>query len=204
LNKKGKITSTKWEIVVLIAVAVVIIAIFLVNLPDLMGKPLLTWNEKTNIVLTFVIAMFAVLNGYSAYSRVNIEKKKYAVESASNELEKAYGPIYTILSKPVKQDESTIELLVSEKLLLDEKLSIYRCMFPANITDYWEKNIRKIEPSLSTDSLAGAKDLMHGTYSLASGMIDVYKIPLEFVEMFTAEYKKRIKNQQELLTKLAI
>jgi hypothetical protein len=105
LNKKRKITSTKWEIVVIIAVAVVIIAILMVNLPDFMGTPLLTWNEKTNIVLTFVLAMFAVLNGYSAYSRVNMDKKKYAVENASNELEKGYGPIYAILSKTVKEDE---------------------------------------------------------------------------------------------------
>lgn len=177
-----------------------IIIVILISLPDLLSKPFFTLTDKTNIILTSVLAMFAVIQGYSAYNQVSMEKKRNEIEALSNELEKAYGPIHAILSKPVRQDENAINLQVSEKLIIDEKLSTYHCMFSANITDYWEKNIRKSEPNLSTDPLTGSKDLLNSSYSIASGVIDAYRIPLEFVEMFNAEYAKRIAAQRELLT----
>jgi hypothetical protein len=191
----------KVQTVILVPVMILVIAILIITLPDLLGKPFFTLTDKTNIVLTLVLAIFAVIQGYSAYTQVSMEKKKNKVKAISDELEKAYGPIYAILSKPTKEGESYLEISVSEKLIMDEKLSIYQCMFPANIFSNWETNIRKTEPYLSNDPLAGAKDLTHGHFSVASGMIDVYKIPLEFAEMFTAEYKKRIEKQRALLTK---
>jgi hypothetical protein len=188
----------KIERIIVIPAVVIALVILLINSPDLVGAPLLTWSEKTNVILTTVLATFAVIEGYSTYVKLKMEKKRYAVNSASDELEKAYGPIYTVLSKPAKQGESTIYLQVSEKLIMDEKLSTYRCMFPANITDYWENNIRKLEPSLSTDVLASARSLMNGHFSYA--MVDAYKIPLEFVDLFTTEYVKRTETLRKLLT----
>jgi hypothetical protein len=181
-----------------VAIAVVITAIFAVNLPDIMGTALLTWNEKTNIVLTFVIAMFAVIEGYSAYSQVKLEKKKYAVQSISDELEKAYGPINAILSKYVKHNEKAIVISLSEKAILDEKLSSYRCLFSSEIIDYWEKNIRKMEISWETNLLSFARNL--GNPNFANSEMEVYKIPIEFVNMFSTEYRKKIEKQREILT----
>jgi hypothetical protein len=196
---KTKIASV--QAVIMIPVAILVVAIILINLPDLLGAHFFTVTDKTNIVLTLVLAMFAVIQGISAYIQVNMEKKRNEIQALSDELEKAYGPIYAILSKPVREGENNIEVLVREKLVMDEKLSAYRSMFSANITDYWEKNIRKIEPCLSTDALAGAKELMRGSHSTVFGMIDVYKIPVEFVEIFTAEYIKKTEFHRELLKK---
>jgi len=160
----------------------------------------LSLTEITNIALTSVIAIFAVIQGYSVYVQVKIEKKRNEIEVVSEELEKAYGPIHAMLSRPLNKEEKVIELLVNDKLVVDEKLSTYRCMFSPAIIEYWEKNISHLEAHMSNDSLAGAHELIGGHFSVASGMVDVFDIPLEFVEMLNSEYMKIVQKQRELLS----
>ena len=52
---------------------------------------------------------------------------------------------------------------------------------------------------MSSDILAGAHALIGGHYSVASGMVDVFKIPSEFAELFNSAYMQIIEKQQELL-----
>jgi hypothetical protein len=104
----------------------------------MIGTPLFALNEKVNIILTSVLSMFAVIQGYSAYVQVELEKKRNQIKAVSDELEKAYGPIHAILSRPLKREENKIELLVNDKILLDEKFSTYRSMFSVKLIEYWE------------------------------------------------------------------
>jgi hypothetical protein len=156
-------------------------------------------TEITNIALTSVIAIFAVIQGYSAYIQVKIEKKRNEIKAVSDELEKAYGPIHAILSRPLNKKKTVIELHINDKLAIDEKLSIYHSIFSSAIVEYWEKNIRHLKAHVSNDILAGAHELMSNRFSIASGMVDVFDIPLEFVEMFNSEYKKIVQKQRKLL-----
>jgi hypothetical protein len=156
--------------------------------------------DKTNIILTATIALFAIVQGMAAFNQHEMQKRKYRSQAANDELEKGYGPINAILGKPNRQGEDFIELHISEKREMDERLSTYFYMFPANLADYWVKNLQKTKPTMSNDPLAGAHDLIRGNFSVASGLIDVYKIPLEFVQMFKTEYAVRVQKMNLLLT----
>ncbi len=57
------------------------------------------FEQKTDLILTFSIAIFAAIEGYAMYMRFKMEENQHQVSDARNELEKAYGPLYTILKK---------------------------------------------------------------------------------------------------------
>ena len=172
------------------------------NLPDLLGVPMFALTDKTNIVLTSVIGPVCcysrVLSLYSG--KYGKEKKRNEIKAVSDELEKAYGPISAILNRPLNKEGNVIELLVNDKLIMDEKFLTYRCMFSQSVTEYWAKKIRNLEARISHDSLAGAHILASGQFTAASGMVDVFEIPVEFVDMFNSEYMNIIAKQQDLLT----
>ena len=70
----------------------------------------LTFMDKTTLLLTFALASFAAVEGFSTFKRASMESKRDQIEDARNELEKAYGPLYTLLNKPAKSENSAFWL----------------------------------------------------------------------------------------------
>lgn len=170
----------------IIGIAIIGLALFT---PELLGFQLgLSYTEKTNVLLTFAIAMFAAVEGYSTYMQVELEHNKNVILDARNELEKVYGPLYTLLRVPIDVKKKTMELDGKEKMLLDEKFSTYPFMFPSIVYDLWQKKIRSLKhSSIHLD----ANDLVVGLYS----------IPLDFVSKINEEYVHRVKSLKKLLEK---
>jgi len=168
----------------------------LVHIPDihflLVGKsipnaPIFPFNEKISIILTFAISMFAAVEGYSTYMHVVLADKRNRIEDARNELEKAYGPLYTVLNKfaPFTEEEKSFELSQEEKSLLDKTMATYPFMFPSEIYDYWRQNIQNLGPYAYTSNLQPAG----------------YEIYMEFRDKINEEYDRKVKEYNELLGK---
>lgn len=149
----------------------------------------LTFMDKTTLLLTFALAAFAAVEGFSTFKRGSTESKRHQIEDARNELEKAYGPLYTLLNKPAKSENSTFWLDFEERRRINEIMATYPFMFPPEIMELWQEKIRKLAPALETSDLKSAK------YELN---LDVY---LELRNLINEEYNKRVKNYRELLEK---
>jgi hypothetical protein len=145
----------------------------------------LTYGDKINIMLTFAIAMFAAVEGYSTYTQVMLEDRRNKTESAKEELEKAYGPLYTLLNRFQFGTSKKVALSEGDKKLLDQILAAYPFMFPAEIYDMWHQNIYK----MSADMYVGTT------------VIYTYDIPKEFVEKIAAEYDRRVRLYNEMFGK---
>ncbi len=176
------------KIVLWIPVIAIAVIGFALYIPELLGFRLgLSYTEKTSIILTSAITLFAAIEGYSTYMQVELENKKNMIEDARNELEKAYGPLYTLLNtfhfKSDKQKE--FYLGNNEKIHVDEILATYPFMFPPEIYDLWLKKIQNLSPSLDVDTFT-TKD---------------YTIPFEFRDRINEEYGRRVKKYNELLKK---
>ena len=148
----------------------------------------LSYTDRTTILLTSALTMFAAIEGYSTYMHVELENRKNKIEDARNELEKAYGPIYTLLnafdisSDPKKECYLTPEY----KDRLDEIVARYPYVFPDKIYSFWQDTIRNLKPAF----LDGHE--LTPSY---------YEIPLTFRDMINEEYDRRVKKYNELLKK---
>jgi hypothetical protein len=158
------------------------------------------FKDKLNAFLTFLIAIFTVIGSYSAYLQIEIGKNKGKVDDARNELEKAYGLIYTILNKTIEKDANVIKINRHEKETLDKIMSRYPFMFSQNIRQYWQNNIRTLE-SKEAFKIDTIKYLSGSGPFGASQSYEEYQIPLEFVNIFNDEYNKKIQNYDILLGK---
>lgn len=170
----------KYKLVLWIPVVGIVIIFLALYLPEIVGAHLeLSYTDRTNIILTFAIMIFAAVEGYSTFLQVVLEDRRNQIEDAKNELEKAYGPLYTLLrhARRIETDDRTVELSGFHKPQLDEILSTYPFMFPTEIYDLWQKKIR---------------NLVDAPY---------YHIPLEFIEKMNEEYDRRVKKYNELLKK---
>lgn len=147
----------------------------------------LTYSDKINIMLTFAIAMFAAVEGYSTYTQVVLEDRRNKMESAKDELEKAYAPLYTLLSRfqfGASEDEVVLE--ESDKTRLDRIMAAYPFMFPAEIYEIWHQKIYKMKEHVTVDML---------------NFQPSYEIPKEFVEKIAKEYDLRVKRYNEIFGK---
>jgi len=147
----------------------------------------LTFMDKTTILLTFALAVFAAIEGFSTFKRASTEDKRHLVEDARNELEKAYGPLYMLLNKPSKDDTAFLWLDFDERKKIDEIIATYPFMFPSQITEMWQQKIRYLALVLETSDIKSPK------YELN---LDVYK---ELRNMINEEYTGRVKNYRKLL-----
>ena len=147
----------------------------------------LQFIEKTNIILTVGIVYFAAMEGYSTFLQVILEGRRNRIEDARNELEKAYGPLYTLLNRVEETRENVVELNEGEKSYLDRILATYPFMFPSEIYNVWRQRIQTHEAGFY---LGPGEDIR-----------PVYSIPLEFRDMINEEYDRRVKLYNELLKK---
>ncbi len=147
--------------------------------------------EKTDMMLTFTIAVFAAIEGYSMFKRAFLEDKRFKVDDASSEIEKAYGPLYTLLNKvaPSESGKNSFWLEFEERKKIDEIMATYPFMFPQKINEFWQQKIRKPQSLVQTSNL-----------DLAGLGIDLGAY-LEFRKMVNAEYDLRVEKYRELIEK---
>ena len=147
----------------------------------------LTFMDKTTILLTFALAVFAAIEGFSTFKRAGMEGKRHQIEDARNELEKAYGPLYTLLNNPSKSATGTLWLDYDERKRIDEIIATYPFMFPAEVTEMWQQKIRNLTSTFDSHNAKASKYEVN---------LDVY---VELRKMINQEYSVRVKNYRELL-----
>ena len=117
----------------------------------------LTFMDKTTILLTFALAFFAAIEGFSTFKRASTEAKRHQIEDARNELEKAYGPLYMLLNKSSKSGNEVLWLDYDERKKIDEIIATYPFMFPASITEMWQQKIRNLTSTFDNPNVKSSK-----------------------------------------------
>lgn len=171
-----------------------VVLILILYSPELTGARIpvlsdLNFDEKTSITLTFSIAVFAAIEGYATFKRAILEENRYLVADARNELEKAYGPLYTLLNKmvPNGRDKSSFWLEFEERRKIDEIMATYPFMFPPQIYSLWQEKIRNLQSQLQSSGLG----------SVGVGIdLGVY---VELKKLINEEYERRVKKYYELI-----
>jgi len=190
--KRRKLGRSK--LIVYFPVIGLAIIVFLLLFPEIylliVGEPIqipllfdLSYRDKIDIFLSFAIAMFAAVEGYSTYMEVVLEDRRNKMDSARDELEKAYAPLYTLFNRyqwGATQDK--IFLDDGEKMQLDQIMAAYPFMFPADIFEFWHQKINKMKAT----QIDLRKDASY------------FEIPKEFVEKIAREYDLRVKRYNEI------
>jgi hypothetical protein len=147
-------------------------------------------GEKTNIILTFSIAVFAAIEGYSMWKRGELEAYRHKIADARYELEKAYGPMYTLLNKavPSGKENSDFWLDFEERKKIDEIMATYPFMFPNEINTLWQEKIRNPQTLVQASLERGGVGIDLGVY-------------LELKKMVNEEYTRRVKSYHRLIEK---
>ena len=186
----------KEQYILFLPLLLLVVLLVILNIPQILGIRIpvlsdLSFIEKTNMLLTFAIAFFAAVEGYSTFKKNALEQKRHVIEDARNELEKAYGPLYTLINKhaasPHAQKDFWLEF--DERKKLDEIMATYPFMFPPKINNLWEAKIRNI------GSLLDTSDLKSGRYKVG---LEAYS---EFRNLINEEYEQRVNHYRELLEK---
>lgn len=144
----------------------------------------LSYRDKIDIFLSFAIAIFAAVEGYSTYTQVFLEDRRSKMDSAKDELEKAYAPLYTLFNRflfGASEDEVVLE--ENDKTGLDRIMAAYPFMFPAEIYEIWHQKIYKMKAGVAIDM---------------NNLTPSYAIPKEFVEKIVAEYDRRVTRYNEM------
>lgn len=151
----------------------------------------LKFEQQTSLLLTFAIASFAGIEGYSTFMRASLEKRRHQIEDARNELEKAYGPLYSLLNKTEATDDqkTTFWLEFDERKKLNEIMATYPFMFPPRINSLWQEKIRNLGTVIESSSLK------------PTGYDINLTVYVEFRKMINEEYVLRVKNYHKLVEK---
>jgi len=159
--------------------------IFAMNVPVLSS---MGFTDKITVLLTFALASFAAIEGYSTLMRTSLEAKWHKIEDARNELEKAYGPLYTLLNKITSSSDEKkgFWLEFDERKKLDEIMATYPFMFPSQINDLWQQKIRKLGTLLGNSDVKSVHEIN----------LDVY---VELRNLINAEYARKVNEYHELL-----
>ena len=138
--------------------------------------------------LAVVATLIGVFLGWFLSNQT--QKRTLKISEIKNELEKAYGILYSIVSKPeefVKVDggnELRVVVSKEEKMELDRILRRYPHMFPLGIIVLWRTEIRNLEPFRTIRG-----------YNLAK---DYFGIPVKFKEGITEEYNQRLEEYYKI------
>ena len=189
--KRRKLGKSK--LIVYFPVIGLAIIVFLLLFPEIylliVGEPIqipllsdLSYRDKIDIFLSFAIAMFAAVEGYSTYMEVVLEDRRSKMDSARDELEEAYAPLYTLFNKYQWGATDKFVLEDGEKARLDQIMAAYPFMFPADIYELWQQKIKGMKPTQTR-----LMDLTH-----------YFEIPKEFVEKIFREYDLRVKRYNEI------
>jgi hypothetical protein len=146
------------------------------------------YSDRLIILLTFAITIFTMVGSYSTYLQVVFAQAASRIEDARNELEKAYGPLYSILNYPVRVEEKSVKIGVRDFKTIDRIISVYPWMFPERVRISWNET-RRPTPSISPREMSlGQTELLHD-------------VPREFRDMVNDEYRHRVERYDRLLGK---
>ena len=146
---------------VLIASLIFVVVILAVLV--LLSYPSLRTPDNLNIFLTLALVLFAGAEVASTVSRDRTEKRRKRTIDLRNELEKLYGPVYSVLNNVVYEEIKTGNLTNSQRTSLDETFS--KEPFVLDSQEEWRLNIRNLDNSAP--------------------------IPMRFVEYFNNEYERK-------------
>jgi cell division protein FtsL len=149
----------------------------------------LTFMDKTTLLLTFALTSFAAIEGFSTFNHAQTLAKRHQIDDARNELEKAYGPLYTLLNKIAKAENTAFWLDFEERRRINEIIATYPFMFTLQIIELWQEKIRNLATTFESSDLKSAKYEFN---------LDVY---LELRNLINEEYNRRVKNYRDLLEK---
>jgi len=128
--------------------------------------------------------------GKQYYSRRNRARaqENFKIEDAWKTLERAYGPIYSLLNGNKYEQTGKVILDIMEidekdKNNMDQIMIIYPFLFTDEINKYWRKNIFKSE-------LKYTKGSLHRP---------IFYIHVKFRDMINKEYEKKVKEHNKLL-----
>jgi hypothetical protein len=183
----------KERLMLYVPISALIILILVLYSPEIFSThiPVLSevkFEQKTDLILTFSIAVFAAMEGYATYQRWSMEHNRHKVEDARNELQRAYGPLYTLLNKrvPANHEKNSFWLDFDERKRIDEIMATYPFMFPAQIHDLWQQKIRSPVSFVQEPSEPTGIGIDLSSY-------------LELRDMINKEYTSRVKAYRELL-----
>jgi len=143
------------------------------------------YSDRLVILLTFAITIFTMVGSYSTYLQVVFAQSTSRIEDARNELEKAYGPLYSLLNSLYEGEHNTIRAREAEKQHMDNIFATYPFMFPPDIYDDW---IKKVQP-------------IKLTVYPRKEEVPMYHIPNEFRNKLNEEYSIRVERYNKLLGK---
>lgn len=149
------------------------------------------------ILVGTISPLVGVLVGWFLAKRS--QEKTLKISEIRNELEKGYGPLYSIVDRPeemVKTDkgeEGKVVISKEEKRELDRILMSYPHMFPYEIVVLWRKQIKDLESFRTSQEveLNSHPALAHPIGSVRAIYIDWFGIPFEFKDKITKEYEQR-------------
>jgi hypothetical protein len=170
-----------------------IILVFVLYSPQIFARNVpffssMGFTDKITVLLTFALASFAAVEGYSTFLRTSLEAKWHKIEDARNELEKAYGPLYTLLNKITSSSDENkgFWLEFDERKKLDEIMATYPFMFPSPINELWQQKIRTLGILLANSDVKSVHKIS----------LDVY---VELRKLINAEYARKVNEYHELL-----
>lgn len=143
--------------------------------------------DMINLLLTSIIALFAILQGMIMYVEYVLRRESNKLESAKKDLETTYAPLFTLLNGYSRTEKEGIRITEDQKWNLDLIFATYS--LPVAIKEYWKTKIQKMKTTTSFQVVNQTK------YP-----VQTYLIPNEFKDMINAEYEKRIKEYNNLLT----
>lgn len=149
------------------------------------------WLGIGNIFASAASGLIGVLIGWHLANKT--QKKMLKISEIRNELEMAYGTLYSIVSRPeemVKVDggrELRVVVSESEKEQIDGILKMYPHMFPYEIVVLWRTEIRDLEPC---EEIGVSIEPLIFKFK--------FGIPLKFKEKITGEYEKRLQEYYKI------
>ena len=102
------------------------------------------------------------------------QNKRNLIDDSRNELEKAYGPLYTSLNNfqlGIEKNEETFFINSGNKMLVYEKMANFLFMFPTELYTLWKNKVQNSEAVLNLQTLQPIS----------------YEIPTEFREKINKE-----------------
>lgn len=130
-----------------------------------------------SVLFTYVITLFTAVEAISTYLQIYNNEKNTIIANITNELEKAYSPIFTIFNSKPKGEIENLELCIIddvEKQIIDEIFLNYSFMFTSELCDIWSNEIKNKKIMVDGD---GKKKI---------------EIPIHFINKLSREYYRRL------------
>lgn len=134
------------------------------------------------IVLSLISGLIGALVAVavSLFFSNRFQRNMVRVGEVRHELEKAYGPIYSMVSQPEtmmtigRDEEARVPITLDQKNTLDKIMTTYPHVFPSKMVTYWRVHIANLTPALTKEKT------------------ERYGLKHEFRLMVNEQYKKRL------------